>query len=93
MANLVGAEEGAEEEFALLLGKTRQERVQDASSFAVAQSSLPGTVAVFICLRLYQIIDDLVVRSTCSTKDKTSSGSREISKSWGMSCGTEECSR
>jgi hypothetical protein len=88
--NLEGAEEGAEEELAFLLGKLRQERVQDADIVAESDPSAPGAVAVFICFRLNRVIDDLVVCSTCSTKDKISSGNGEILKCWGMSCGKEE---
>jgi hypothetical protein len=45
----------------------------------------PGAVAVFVRFRLNRVIDDSVVRSTSSTKDKISSGNGEISKCRGMS--------
>ena len=80
MGNLVGAEEGAEEEFSLLRGKIRQERVQDPRVLAEAKPASPGTIAVFIRFRLDRIIDDSVIRSACSTKDKISSGSGEMAK-------------
>jgi hypothetical protein len=93
VGNLVGAEKGTEEEFSLALGKVRQERVQDADVFPESKPASPGTVAVFIRLRLNRVIDDSVIRSACSTKDKISSGSGEIAKRWGMSCGKEEWNR
>ena len=90
MGNLVGAEEGSKEEFSLLLGKIRQERVQDPGVLSEPNPASPGAVAIFIRFRLDRIIDDSVVRSACSTKDKISPGNGEISKRWGMSCGKEE---
>jgi len=93
MGNLVGAKEGSEEEFPFCRGKFRQERVQDPGLFSKTNPPSPGSVPVFIRLRLNRVIDDSVVRSTCSTKDKTSSGRGEISKCWGMSCGAEEWKR
>ena len=93
MGNLVCAEEGAKEEFSLLLGKLRQERVQDPGVLSEPKAASPGMVAVLIRFRLDRIIDDSVIRSACSTKDKISSGNGEISKCRGMSCGKEEWNR
>ena len=88
--NLVSAEEGAQEDFALTLGKLRQEWVQDADVFPEPDPAMPGVVAVFVFLWLDRIMDDSVVRSTCSAKDKMASGSGEIVKCCRMSCGKEE---
>ena len=90
MGDLIRAEERPEEELALRLGKVRQERVQDAGLLAESDPPSPSPVPVLVRFRLDRIIDDSVVRSTSSTKDKISSGSGEISKRRGMSCGEEE---
>ena len=63
--NLVGAEEGAQEELPLGLGKIRQERVEDADMFPKPNPATPGAVTVFVFLWLDRIIDHSVVRSTC----------------------------
>ena len=83
--NLIGAEEEAEKEFSLMLGKLREERVQDADVFAESEPATPGAVPVLVCFRLYRVIDDSVVRRTCSTKDKILSSSGESLKCCGMS--------
>ncbi len=87
MGDLVCTKKGSDDKFFGRVGDTSEERVHDPGFGAEPEPSSPCPIFVLVRLRANRLIDDSVVRSTSSAKDKISLGSSEMTKFAGMSWG------
>jgi hypothetical protein len=71
----------------LRLRNTMEEWLIDSGGVAETEPTTPCPVLALECCFADGVIDDSMVRSTSTTKDKISSGSWEMAKGLGISCG------